>query len=111
MAVFKKSFSIIAGVIAFLYFVVFLPIAPFVAPMGLLATVYPSMSTIGAALCFLSTSAIIVAMPISACLICVKLSEKNYLEVCLYCLLPLLVALGALLWIMFLIAIHNLVFG
>jgi hypothetical protein len=108
MVVFKKSFSIIAGAIAFLYFVIFLPLAPFVAPMGLLATVYPGMSTIGAVLCFLSTSSIIVAMPISACLICVKLSEKKYLEVCLYCLLPLLVALGALLWIMFLISIHNL---
>ena len=111
MLVAKKFFSAVFGTIAFLYIVVFLPIMPVVAPLGLLATAYASMSTIGAVLCLLGTIAIPLAMPVSSYFICLKLVEKKYFEACLYSLLPFLVAVMAFIWMMIVIMAHNIVFG
>ena len=97
--------------IACLYIIIFFPIAPFVAPLGLLATAYSNMTTTGAILCLLGTSTIPLAMPISSYFICIRLAEKKYLKVFFYCILPFLCALGAFLWFIFIVSLHDLFFG
>jgi len=111
MFVCKKIFSFVTRMVACLYVIIFLPIAPFVAPLGLLATAYSNMTTIGAILCLLGTSAIPLTMPISSYFICIRLSEKKYIPVLFYCILPFLCAVAAFFWFIFIVYLHDFFFG
>jgi len=103
----KKLISILYGILAFIYIIAFFPAITFIAPLGLLATVYSSMSTTGAILCFLGTSIPPLSMPFSSYFICVRVAEKKYGKAFFYCLLPFLCALGAFCWCMFIVSLHT----
>jgi hypothetical protein len=106
LLVFKKCFSILSITISCLYIVLFFPVIPIIAPLGLLASAYSKMSTIGVAFCFLGTCSIPFSMPFSSYFIWIKLAENKYGKVLFYLIFPFLYSLGIFLWFLFINAIH-----
>lgn len=89
----------ICGFFALVYVVAFLPLAPYLIPLGLLATACEQMTLIGAALGVMGTALASCSMPCSSYLICRKLARQQYGQALLCCLLPPVCFLGALLWL------------